>query len=105
MEALDAGGEQGLSGTATAVLLFGVFAIGSQSLLLSPVLKDVAASFGVEDSAAAYTLTAYGLSLAFCAPLVGLLSNILSRHLAIIIGLAGFAAALFWRIRSKGAVA
>ena len=79
----------GLRGAALWGVLAGVFAVGSQSMLLSPVLKDVAATFQSSEREAAYAALAYGLSLAVSAPLTGLLSDLLSRRHALLFGLIG----------------
>src|SRR5690349_22843907 len=57
-------------------LLIGVFAIGSQSFLLSPVLKDVAASLQVSERQAAYAFAAYAISVAIFAPVIGLVGDL-----------------------------
>ena len=79
----------GLRGPALWGVMAGVFAVGSQSLLLSPLLKDIAAAFQVSERQAAYASLAYGLSLAVSAPLTGLLSDLLSRRHTLLAGLCG----------------
>src|SRR4051812_45911232 len=72
-------------------LLIGVFAIGSQSFLLSPVLKDVAASLKVSERHAAYAFTAYAISVAIFAPVIGLVGDLFCRRMVLLAGLAAFA--------------
>lgn len=72
-------------------LLMGVFAIGSQSFLLSPVLKDVAASLQVSERQAAYAFAAYAISVAIFAPVIGLVGDLFSRRLVLLAGLGTFA--------------
>lgn len=79
----------GLHGNVLWGILAGVFAVGSQSLLLSPLLKDIAVTFQVSERETAYASLAYGLTLAVSAPLTGLLSDLLSRRHMLLGGLIG----------------
>jgi DHA1 family inner membrane transport protein len=79
-------------------LTAGVCAVGSEALLLSPVLKDIAAEFSLTPASAGLAVTIYGIALAVVAPFGGLISDRLSRKRTLRLGLlifalAGFAAA------------
>lgn len=80
-------------------LTAGVCAVGSEALLLSPVLKDIGAEFARSPADAGLVVSIYGIALAIVAPFAGLISDRLSRKRAlrlglIIFALGGFAAAL-----------
>ena len=80
-------------------LTAGVCAVGSEALLISPVLKDIAADFALNPAEIGLAVTIYGVALAVVAPFAGLISDRLSRKRALRLGLivfslAGFAAAL-----------
>jgi DHA1 family inner membrane transport protein len=80
-------------------LTAGVCAVGSEALLISPVLKDIAADFALNPAEIGLAVTIYGIALAVVAPFAGLISDRLSRKRALRLGLivfslAGFAAAL-----------
>lgn len=79
-------------------LTAGVCAVGSEALLISPVLKDIAADFALDPAEVGFAVTIYGIALAVVAPFAGLISDRLSRKRALRLGLvvfslAGFAAA------------
>lgn len=78
---------------ASTILCLGVFAIGSEALLVSPLLKDIAASFGVRGEEAGLAVSIYGLALAIAAPLIGMVSDRLPRRSLMIGGLLVFALA------------
>lgn len=81
------------SGWIVVALVAGVFAIGSEALVISPLLKDLAEATGTDLARAGLIVSAYGITLALVAPLSGLLSDLVSRRLAIIGGLLLFAVA------------
>lgn len=68
----------------------GVFAIGSEGLVVSPLLKDLAASTHTDMAQVGFVVSAYGISAAITAPLSGLLSDLLSRRVGIVGGLLLF---------------
>lgn len=79
-------------------LTAGVCAVGSEALLISPVLKDIAADFTLNPAEVGLAVSIYGIALAAMAPFAGLISDRLSRKRALRLGLivfalAGFAAA------------
>lgn len=87
-----------LSWSTTWGLTAGVCAVGSEALLISPVLKDIAADFALKPAEIGLAVTIYGIALAVVAPFAGLISDRLSRKRALRLGLivfslAGFAAA------------
>ena len=74
-------------------LVVGVFAIGAEALVISPLLKELAAATDTNIARAGLVVSAYGIALATIAPFSGLLSDLLSRRVAIIGGLFLFALA------------
>ena len=84
MSAPIAGGSAGdlpagiLPWSTTWGLTAGVCAVGSEALLLSPVLKDIASEFSLTPAAAGLAVTIYGIALAVVAPFGGLISDRLS---------------------------
>ena len=72
---------------ATAALLLGVFAVGSEALVISPLLEDIAADFGTGVDAAGLTVSVYGLAVAVVAPAAGWVADRVSRRGAILWGL------------------
>ncbi len=83
------------SGPTTWGLTAGVCAVGSEALLLSPVLKDIATEFGRTPSDAGLAVSIYGIALAVVAPFAGLISDRLSRKRALRLGLIVFALGSF----------
>jgi len=78
---------------ATLALLLGVFAIGSEALVISPLLEDVARDFGTGVGAAGLSVSVYGLAVAIVAPSAGWVADRTSRRGAILLGLVVFAIA------------
>ena len=81
-----------LSG-ATAALLLGVFAVGSEALVISPLLADIASDLDVGIQRAGLSVSIYGLAVAVVAPAAGAVAHRLSRRTTILLGLAIFAVA------------
>jgi MFS transporter, DHA1 family, inner membrane transport protein len=77
---------------ATGAMVVGVFAIGSEALVVSPLLKDVSASFGVRDDRSGLAIAAYGLTLGLSTPLFGPVSDFVSRRLVMVMSLLFFSA-------------
>ncbi len=78
---------------ATAALLLGVFAVGSEALVISPLLEDIADDFGTGVDAAGLSVSVYGLAVAIVAPSAGWVADRVSRRGAILWGLVVFAVA------------
>ncbi len=78
---------------ATLALLLGVFAVGSEALVISPLLEDIAADFGTGVDAAGLSVSVYGLAVAIVAPAAGWVADRTSRRTAILAGLVIFAVA------------
>ncbi len=78
---------------ATLALLLGVFAVGSEALVISPLLEDVAEDFGTGVDAAGLSVSVYGLAVAIVAPAAGWVADRTSRRGAILLGLVIFAVA------------
>ena len=78
---------------ATLALLLGVFAVGSEALVISPLLEDVADDFGTGVDAAGLSVSVYGLAVAIVAPAAGWVADRTSRRGAILLGLVIFAVA------------
>jgi MFS transporter, DHA1 family, inner membrane transport protein len=76
---------------ATAALLVGIFAVGSEALVISPLLADIAGDLGVSIERAALAVGIYGLAVAITAPFGGALSDRVGRRRAILAGLGVFA--------------
>lgn len=70
-----------------AGLTLGVAVIGTEALVISPVLGDIARTFQVSNAQAAWAVTAYGLTLALVAPSVGWFGHRLSRKATLLAGL------------------
>lgn len=81
------------------VLVWGLSAalatVGATIFAISPLLADIAASFGVAPARAGSLVGAYGLSMAVTAPAVGLFARRLPRARVIVAGLLVFALAWF----------
>ncbi|MBJ7456462.1 MAG: MFS transporter, partial [Thermoleophilia bacterium] len=56
---------------ATLALLLGVFAVGSEALVISPLLEDVADDFGTGVGSAGLAVSVDGLAVAIVAPAAG----------------------------------
>lgn len=78
---------------ATVALLLGVFAVGSEALVISPLLEDIADDFGTGVDAAGLSVSVYGLAVAIVAPAAGWVADRISRRGAILWGLVIFAVA------------
>ena len=76
---------------ATAALLVGIFAVGSEALVIAPLLADIAGDLGVSIERAALAVGIYGLAVAITAPFGGALSDRVGRRRAILAGLGVFA--------------
>lgn len=70
-----------------------VATVGATIFAISPLLSDIAASFGIAPAQAGRLIGAYGLSMAIVAPTVGLLARRLPRARVIVAGLVLFALA------------
>ena len=77
-----------------AGLVAAVATVGATIFAISPLLPDIAASFGVAPAQAGRLIGVYGLSMAIVAPTVGLLARRLPRVRVIVGGLLLFA--LVW---------
>jgi predicted MFS family arabinose efflux permease len=80
-------------GWATAALVLGVFAVGSEALVISPLLADIASDLDTSIDRAGLSVSVYGLAVALTAPAAGLVADRLSRRTTVLLGLAIFAAA------------
>ena len=71
-----------------------VATVGATIFAISPLLSDIAASFGIAPAQAGRLIGVYGLAMAIVAPTVGLLARRLPRARVIVAGLVLFA--LVW---------
>ena len=71
-----------------------VATVGATIFAISPLLSDIAASFGIAPAQAGRLIGVYGLAMAIVAPTVGLLARRLPRARVIVAGLLLFA--LVW---------
>jgi len=71
-----------------------VATVGATIFAISPLLSDIAASFGIAPARAGRLIGVYGLSMAVMAPTVGLMARRLPRARVIVAGLVLFA--LVW---------
>jgi DHA1 family inner membrane transport protein len=86
-------------------------AVGVEGLVVSPVLHDVATAFGTSPAQAGWAVSAYGLTLAVVAPIIGLWGDHISRKTTMTTGLclfviAGLLCALsttFWMLAAARA--
>ena len=76
-------------------LTAGVCAVGSEALLLSPVLADIGRDFALSPAETGFAVTIYGIALAAVAPFAGLISDRLSRKRTLRLGLIVFSLAGF----------
>ena len=65
---------------ATLALLLGVFPVGSEAIVISPLLEDVADDFGTGIDAAGLSVSVYGLAVAIVAPAAGWVADRTSRR-------------------------
>jgi MFS transporter, DHA1 family, inner membrane transport protein len=77
---------------ATLALLVGIFAVGSEALVISPLLADIAHDLNVGIDGAGLSVSMYGLAVALMAPMAGLLAERISRRGTLLLGLVVFAA-------------
>ncbi|WP_254211926.1 MFS transporter [Streptomyces sp. ADI95-16] len=68
----------------------GIFAVGSEELVVSPLLVDMATSFDTTVAVMALSVSAYGVSTAIGALLFAPLGDRFSRRLSLTIGMAAF---------------
>ncbi|MFE3789876.1 MFS transporter [Streptomyces goshikiensis] len=86
-------GEEGAAGfplLTVLALMAGIFAVGSEELVVSPLLVDMAASFDTTVAVMALSVSAYGVSTAIGALLFAPLGDRFSRRLSLTIGMAAF---------------
>jgi DHA1 family inner membrane transport protein len=76
---------------ATLALLVGIFAVGSEALVISPLLADIAHDLGVGIDGAGLSVSMYGLAVAVMAPMAGYLGERISRRRTLLLGLVVFA--------------
>jgi MFS transporter, DHA1 family, inner membrane transport protein len=84
---------QGFPSWATAAMILGIFAIGSEALVISPLLKQLSSSLRVSEDIGGLGVSAYGLTLALSTPFAGVVSDLISRRFVIVCGLMLFAVA------------
>jgi MFS transporter, DHA1 family, inner membrane transport protein len=77
----------------TIALLLGVFAVGSEALVISPLLEDIASDLGTSLERAGLSVSVYGLAVAIVAPSAGVVADRIGRRATILLGLAIFAVA------------
>ncbi|WP_344124567.1 MFS transporter [Streptomyces blastmyceticus] len=63
-----------------------LFLFGTETFLVSPLLPTIASSLATTEQAAAYSVTAYVLVYAVCAPFLGLVSDRVGRRRALLVG-------------------
>ena len=73
-------------------LTLGVFAAGSEELVISPLLPDLAQAFSSDVSVLALSISIYGLMIFIGAPLLVPLGDKYSRELSLLAGLLIFTA-------------
>ncbi len=71
-------------------LMAGIFAVGSEELVVSPLLVDMSASFDTTVAVMALSVSVYGISTAVGALLFAPLGDRFSRRLSLTIGMAAF---------------
>lgn len=76
---------------ATLALLVGIFAVGSEALVISPLLADIAHDLNVGIDGAGLSVSMYGLAVAVMAPMAGYLGERISRRRTLLLGLVVFA--------------
>ncbi|MFD3774855.1 MFS transporter [Streptomyces sp. NPDC058612] len=75
---------------AVLALMAGIFAVGSEELVVSPLLVDMAGSFDTTVAVMALSVSTYGVSTAVGALLFAPLGDRFSRRLSLTIGMAAF---------------
>lgn len=63
-----------------------LFLFGTETFLVSPLLPTIASDLSISESAAAYSVTAYVLVYAVCAPFLGLVSDRVGRRRTLLVG-------------------
>lgn len=63
-----------------------LFLFGTETFLVSPLLPTIASDLDISESAAAYSVTAYVLVYAVCAPFLGLVSDRVGRRRTLVAG-------------------
>lgn len=67
-----------------------LFLFGTETFLVSPLLPTIASDLKIAESSAAYSVTAYVLVYAVCAPFLGLVSDRVGRRRTLLVGSALF---------------
>ena len=67
-----------------------LFLFGTETFLVSPLLPTIADNLGISEQSTAYSVTAYVLVYAVCAPFLGLVSDRVGRRRTLLIGSALF---------------
>lgn len=89
-ESLDSQASKTFPITLAIALTLGVFAAGSEELVISPLLPDLSNSFQHSLDVLALSISIYGLAVLVGAPLLVPLGDRYSRELCLIIGLSFF---------------
>ncbi|MEU1277826.1 MFS transporter [Streptomyces sp. NPDC005805] len=92
-EARAPGGDTGRAGfplLTVLALMAGIFAVGSEELVVSPLLLDMARSFDTSVAVMALSVSVYGVSTAIGALLFAPLGDRVSRRVCLISGMAVF---------------
>lgn len=89
-ESLDSQAPKTFPITLAIALTLGVFAAGSEELVISPLLPDLSNSFQHSLDILALSISIYGLAVLVGAPLLVPLGDRYSRELCLIIGLSFF---------------
>ncbi|WP_067131189.1 MFS transporter [Microtetraspora malaysiensis] len=63
-----------------------LFLFGTETFLVSPLLPTIAGDLGISEQSAAYSVTAYVLVYAVCAPFLGLVSDRVGRRRTLLAG-------------------
>ncbi|MFE3525629.1 MFS transporter [Streptomyces sp. NPDC059161] len=71
-------------------LMAGIFAVGSEELVVSPLLVDMAGSFDMSVAVMALSVTVYGIGTAVGALLFAPLGDKVSRRLSLLVGMTVF---------------
>ncbi|MGW4565438.1 MFS transporter [Streptomyces sp. NPDC004561] len=71
-------------------LMAGIFAVGSEELVVSPLLVDMARSFDTSVAVMALSVSTYGIGTAVGALLFAPLGDRVSRRLCLVVGMAAF---------------
>ncbi|MFD9409339.1 MFS transporter [Streptomyces sp. NPDC059989] len=72
-------------GSYSSVFLL-LFLFGTETFLVSPLLPTIAGDLAISEQAAAYSVTAYVLVYAVCAPFLGLVSDRVGRRRTLVVG-------------------